>query len=159
MAGMGASGYGACTGTTGGPISRVAMPTSLPMIPATMVVCICRTLLVAAYLFISRPWARDPVAMSSTSMSSTMSNGSSCLLAQQWGSKAHRHHANTTPPTGPPVLWVPATVYRPWLYASRPNPCSWLVVGYSILSHPLATGVETAATTAHPRNGVTSLKH
>ena len=31
------------------------------------------------------------------------------------------------------------------------------MVGYSVLSHPLATGVETTATTDTPRNGVPSL--
>jgi len=31
------------------------------------------------------------------------------------------------------------------------------VVGYPILSHPLSTGVETTATTAHPRNGYPAL--
>ena len=38
-----------------------------------------------------------------------------------------------------------------------PHYCSWLVVGYSVLSHPLDTGVETTATMAHPRNGSPAL--
>ena len=44
-----------------------------------------------------------------------------------------------------------------WWYPYQPKYCSWLVVGYSILSQPLSTGVETAATTAHPRNGYPAL--
>ena len=44
-----------------------------------------------------------------------------------------------------------------WWYVYQPKYCSWLVVGYSVLSHPLDTGVEATATTANPRNGYPAL--
>ena len=60
------------------------------------------------------------------------------------------HPYSPSPPWGHTIIWC---------HGGHPNACSWLVVGYSILSHPLSTGVETTATTAYPRNGVPSLKH
>ena len=64
----------------------------------------------------------------------------------------HHQHYHTSPVV--PALQAPC---RHMGTQASPNPCSWLVVGYSILSHPMDTGVETTATTANPRNGYPAL--